>query len=126
MTLSEFLGLNGTPKVILPAPGVGFYYLVHDWSVSRTHGSAVLVLGSDVTLTYGNAAIAATAYNMPGASFTGTSNHIFVAGGWGAASNAVRTDMENKTINIRVTGASFTGGTGSSFKVSVFYSILPV
>jgi hypothetical protein len=126
MTLAEFTGLNGTPKEILPAPGAGYFYLIHDWSVSRTHGSAVLVLGSDVTLTYGNAAIAATAFNMAGASFTGTSNHIFVAGGWTTASNAVRTDMENKAINIRVTGASFTGGTGSSFQVSVFYSIRAV
>lgn len=124
MTLANFTGMYATPFLILAAPGAGLMNIVDKMTINLVYGSAALANGGVVGLQYGNTA------HLAGPAATGTeaaadyiaaaANTMFhVAGGLGTG--VATASCINTAIYISNATGAFTGGTGDTFIVNVWY-----
>ncbi len=125
MTLAQFLGMYAAPFQILAAPGSGLMNIVHDLAINLKYGSAALVAGGAVGLQYGSTAHLAAppaSSTEQATDFTGASASTMYRIAGGLSTGAVVSTAANTAIYISNDTAAFTGGTGDTFTVDVWYS----
>lgn len=121
VTLAAFRTLNSVPLQLLPSPGANNYYVVLEWHIARTYGSAALVGGGDIYLTY--AAGAAISNDSSVANYTSASSKLGSSSIIGFSGGVLQSDVVNKAINLQMRIADFTVGTGSTFNVRITYYV---
>ena len=123
----------GIPLNILAAPGAGFYYNIHGFSVLRSNGNSTIIMGSaNFILLYNDGSFTCQAAVMD--------NDVFETSGAVTYIDYAPTEMVNTISGLSLSlnqlnnspiavfisgpGASITGGT-TYLSVRIWYSILP-
>lgn len=126
VNLASFIGSNTAPVEILAAPGAGLKYVIHRASLGIDYGGVVLANGGTVQLTYGaaagDAASIATGNVAAATLIAATADTMF---GFSPVDTTL-TDAKtvNKAVSLSTETADFTGGTGSTYEVDIWYSIV--
>lgn len=127
LTLSQFLGMYATPVQLLAAPGAGNMIIIDKIAINLIYGSAALVGGGAVGAQYGNSAhLAGTAASVTEAAtdYTGAAANTMFRIGGGLSTGAVTSTAINTAVYLSNNTAAFTGGTGDSFVVDVWYTVI--
>lgn len=128
VTLANFIGSNTAPVEILAAPGATNKYVLHRASLTVDYGGTVLAAGGTVQFIYGaTAGIAgAIATNTLAAAtlIAATADTMF---GFEPVETTLTDAITlNAAISLSTETADFTGGTGSTYEVDIWYSVVPV
>ena len=128
VSLANFIAANTAPVALITAPGAGLKHVLHRAALTVDYGGTVLAAGGTVQVIYGvTAGIAgAIASNTLAAAtlIAATADTMF---GF-APVNTTLTDAitVNAALSLSAETADFTGGTGSTYEVDVWYSTVPV
>jgi hypothetical protein len=128
VSLANFIASNTTPVEILAAPGATSKYIVHRASLTVDYGGTVLAAGGTVQFTYGATAgvAGAIATNTLAAAtiIAATADTMF---GFEPVETTLLDSLTlNAPISLSTETADFTGGTGSTYEVDIWYSVVPV
>lgn len=133
LTDAQIRGMNASPAMILPAPGVGFSYVVHHARLSFIYaGNGAFASGGNLILQYGNTAAGggqnACNATMANTLLTGTaSKNAFVpflnSSVTFVSTFLLDTTTDNTAIYLSNGSGPFTGGNSSALAVQVFYAI---
>jgi len=126
VTLAELIGSSTASVLLVPAPGTGKKLILERSVLSINYGGTVLANGGAVVIQYGNSAAAA------GTAATGTQAAATLIGAIADTTlgftPVVTTLVDSTTLNeglyLSTATADFTGGTLSTYKVDVWYSIV--
>ena len=128
LSLAEFIGSYTASALVLAAPGANKKIVVHRATLWINYGGTVLADGGTVQLQYADDA------NAAGTFATGTVSAASLIAATADTSfgfspvDTTLTDATtlNEGLYLSTATADFTGGTGSAYKVDVWYSIMDV
>lgn len=121
------------PLDLLPAPGVGFYYNIHSFSILRSAGNSNINMNSTrLILMYNNGDFGEQAAIMDNDVMETAPSVAFVDYATGAMANAISgsalgiPQLDNYPIALQILGGDATISGGSTYlSVRIWYSILP-
>lgn len=127
VTLAELIGSNTAPVELLAAPGATNKYVLHRANLTVDYGGTVLAAGGTVQVIYGATAgvAGAIASNTLAAAtlIAATADTMF---GFEPVETTLLDSLTlNAPLSLSAETADFTGGTGSTYEVDVWYSIVP-
>jgi hypothetical protein len=128
ITLAAFIASNTTPVELLAAPGAGFKHIVHRAALTIDYGGTVLAAGGTVLVTYGTAADDTSAFatsNQSAATIiAATADTMF--GLSPVDTTLIDSDTVNAALSLSTQTQDFTGGTGSTYELDLWYSTVAV
>lgn len=127
ISLAAFIASNTTPVELLAAPAAGFKHIVHRACLTIDYGGTVLANGGTVQLTYGAASGDASAIctgNQSAATLiAATADTMF--GFEPVYTTLIDSDTLGAALSLSTETADFTGGTGSTYELDLWYSTVP-
>ncbi len=129
VTLAEFLGMYAAPVQILPLTFGGFVNIIHSCVINMHYGSAPLVGGGAVGLQYGNTPHLAdipASETEAATDFTSASVGTIFRFSGSLSTGVAVSEAEDVSLYLSNDTAPFTGGTGATFTVDVWYSTVAV
>jgi len=128
LTLAELIGSYTASVALVPAPGEGKKIILHRATLYINYGGTVLADGGAVHIQYADTA------NAAGTAATGTqaaATLIAATADTSLGFSPVDTTLTDATtlnegLFLATATADFTGGTGSTYKVDLWYSIIDV
>jgi hypothetical protein len=127
LSSANIIGMFGAPIQVLPAPGVGFAYLVDVYTFNLIAGGTAYTGGGTVSLQYGiTGGLAAPLASGLQATVvrSAASSLSYGSGNAGNAGNVI-TNYNNGVVSISNQAAAFATGNGTAI-LTVYYSIIPV
>jgi len=128
VALADFIGSYTASLNLLPAPGENKKYVLHRATLHINYGGTVLAAGGDVQIQYADDANAGGTFAS--SSVTDTVLIAATADTSFSLSPVDTTLTDATTLNeglyLSAQTADFTGGTNSSYKVDLWYSVMDV
>lgn len=128
VALADFIGSYTASLELLPAPGAGKKYVLHRATLHIDYGGTVLANGGAVQIQYNNTA------NAGGVAATNTqaaATLIAATADTSLGFSPVDTGLPDATtlnegLYLATATADFTGGTNSTYKIDLWYSVVDV
>jgi hypothetical protein len=126
MSLAEFVGMYTTSHEIVAAPGAGLKLILHRCSLGIDYGGTVLAGGGALHVQYDSTANGAgTKASGTLAAATAIAATADTTFGFSPVDTTlVDSTTLNKSLCLAMATADFTGGTGSTYEVDVWYSTI--
>lgn len=128
VALADFIGSYSASLELLPAPGVGKKIILNRAVLSINYGGTVLADGGAVQIQYNDTVNAGgVAATNTQAAATLIAATVGGSGGFTPVDTGLPDDTTlNKGLYLATATADFTGGTDSTYKVDLWYSVINV